>query len=57
MGNKATPIFKQALNDDRKLFTEDRAHITADVYAIRHEKIRFDSRHGNLWDFANGQGK
>jgi hypothetical protein len=57
MGNKAVPIFQQAVNEDPELFTEARPQITAAVYAMREAIVRFDTRLGNIWYFASGQGK
>jgi hypothetical protein len=57
MGNKAVPIFQQAVNEDPELFTEARAQITAAVYAIREAIVRVDTQLGNISYFASGQGK
>ena len=57
MGNKAVPIFQQAVNEDPELFTEARAQVTAAVYAMREAIVRFDTRLGNISYFASGQGK
>ena len=57
MGNKAVPIFQQAVNEDPELFIEARAQITAAVYAMREAIVRFDTRLGNISYFASGQGK
>jgi len=35
MGNKAVPIFQQAVNENPELFTEARAQNTAAMYAMR----------------------
>jgi len=57
MGNKAVPIFQQAVNEDPELFTEARSQITAAVYAMCEAIVRFDTRLGNISYFASGQGK
>jgi hypothetical protein len=57
MGNKAIPIFQQAVNEDPELFTEARTQITAAVYAMREAIVRFDTGLGNISYFASGQGK
>jgi len=54
IGNKAIPIFQQAVNQDPELFTEARAQITAAVYAMREVIVRFDTRLGNISYFASG---
>jgi len=57
MGNKAVPIFQQAVNEDPELFTEARSQITAAVYAMCEAIVRFYTRLGNISYFASGQGK
>jgi len=57
MGNKAVPIFQQAVNEDPELVTEARAQITAGVYAMREAIVRFDTRLRHISYFASGQGK
>jgi hypothetical protein len=57
LGNKAIPIFQQAVNNDPELFTEARAQITAAVYAMCEVIVRVDTWLGNIAQFASGQGK
>jgi hypothetical protein len=57
MGNEAVPIIQQAVNEDPELCTEARAPITAAVYAMRQAIVRWNTRLGNIWYFACGQGK
>jgi len=57
IGNKAVPMFQQAVNEDPELLAEARAQITAAVYAMRGAIVRVDTRLGNISYFATGHGK
>jgi hypothetical protein len=57
MGNKAVPIFQQAVHEDPELFIEARAQLTAAIYTMREAIVQFDTRLGNISYFTSGQGK
>jgi hypothetical protein len=57
MGNKAVPIFQQAVNEDPKLLTDVQGQITAAVYMMREAIVPFDTQLGNISYFASGQEK
>jgi hypothetical protein len=57
MGNKAIPIFQQAVNEDPELFTGARAQCIATMYTMCEAIVRFNTRLGNISYFASGQGK
>jgi len=57
MGNKAVPIFQQAVNKDPELYIEAQAQITAAVHTSREVIVLFYCRLGNILYFASGHGK
>ena len=57
MGNKALPIFPQAVNEEPELFSEGWADNTTALYAMPEAIVRSDTRLGNISYFPSGQGK
>jgi len=55
MGNKAVPIFQQAVNDDRDLLIEARPQVTAALYAMREAIVRFYTRLGIISSVTSSQ--
>lgn len=56
IGNKALPIFPQAVYEDTKLLTEAQAQIPAAVYMMLETIVPFDIWRGNISYFTSSQG-
>ena len=57
MGNKAIPIFQQAVNKDPELFIKAWAQITAAMNALHEAIVQLDTRLGNTLYFATSSAK